>query len=821
MEQKPFNNNNRNIVIQQDNGGFQTSLQHGAVNIGRLLRVLLSRWYWIVISFVIAMTICYFYLKATQPKFQAEGIMKYNTEKQQTRFPDASALLGNDFGGSEDYLAEIYSIKSYSVLSNALDSIGYNLSFYSSQGLRDVNIYPQRPVVVKTLLYDIDKYKDGEFKLSKKGNGYVLQFENKVYDININFGNIKAGDTLTVPGLQMLVIGTSPTRYEEVKFKYMDYWQVKSLGDGLIIKEAERELPILKATFTSNNLLLTRNFLKATINSYLAYDLEVKRLSSEQTITFINEQLNTFEGLLKESSSRLEVLKKRYDLVDVQSSSQQYLLNLTELRTSKYNLEIQMRNMALVAEDVRQNREVVSNTVGLDGNPDPMLSGLVTRLNELRFQRRQQLVNFAPESSIIKNIDDEIASLKTRIGENVRSQQQQISQAMQVINTQLAAVNSRIGNIPTAERDLVYLTSDVDVNKNIYSILLNKKLETAIEKAGVVPSFTVIDYPKLAVQIFPRTVIMTIVFAALGLAAGIGLILLKRGLNNKFSDMTLLNRMAPRIPILGVINHYSEDAQVSETTLKELFSNRSVFTETVNAIRTNVAYITNNGAKKVITITSEVSGEGKSFVSLNLSVSLTKLNKKVIIVASDLRRSKLHRYFNNANRKGLSTYLASNTDSLDEVITTSAVPGLDYMTSGPVPINPSELIYQERFWKMLELLKARYDFIILDTAPIGLVSDSLPILRQSDVNIFVLRWLYSSKQACSLPAAMVSEMGIQNLNIIVNDFKHDELYGSLNEKDHYGSYSKYYTKYDAYYGSEEVETTTAKTGLRRIFKMRK
>jgi len=799
-----------------NNGTYVPPAQRQSISIVKLLKILLSRWYWIAISFVVTFALGMLYLGITKPKFEAEAYLKYNQDNKSSRFTmNADKILSGGNNGS-DYLAEIYIMKSISVLYKALDSLHSNFYFYTHAGLKAVNVYPAEPLTAKVLNYDIDNYRGGKFTLKKNGSGFDLQFRNTDVspDVNIKIPNVKAGDTVKIPGLSFLVESVNSVS-NTVYFNYVDYWVIKGLAKDLVIKEAERDLPILKASFNSDNADFTRDFLKAVINAYVAYDLEEKRLSSEQTLDFINEQVSTFEALLRKSSTRLEDYKKQNSLVDVQISSREYMQDLSDLRTRKYMLDIQARNIDNVVDDVKNNKDVVTNLVTTDGAPDQVLNGMVTRLNDLRFQRKQQLINFSPTSPNIKNLDEEIEGLKRRIIENVNNQRQKNQNALQVINSQLDQINTKIGRIPSAERDLVYLTSDVDVNKNIYSLLLNKKLETSIVKAGVVPSFSVIDYPRIAVKIFPRTVLLSGVFAILGFAIGVILIFIKRSVNDKFSDIDALNAN-PNIPVLGIINHYPFNEKVSDESLSHIYESRSVFTETVAAIRTNVAYLTSGGTKKVIAITSEVSGEGKSFVSLNLAISLTKINKKVILIAADLRRSKLHRYFNDANRTGLSTYLADEKQRAGDIIMHSSIPGLDYVTSGPVPINPSELIYLERFWTLVDEFKQQYDFIILDTAPVGLVSDSIPILRRADINIFVLRWLYSGNQASILPSSTAQEFDLHNVHVVVNDYKKDDLYGGLGSTNPAG-YSKYYAKYSSYYGDETVDEKPG-LNLKKLFR---
>ncbi|QEC52126.1 capsular exopolysaccharide synthesis family protein [Anseongella ginsenosidimutans] len=773
------------------------------INLNNLLKVLKSRWYWVLGTLLLSVVLCYLFLKVTHPEYQAEATLKYNSNEQ-SQVTDMSQMLFPDFMKDQQYLAEIYTLKSVSLVSKALDTMGHHFSFEAREGLRMANIYPAKPFEADVIYYNPDEFHRGTFNLN---------YGEEALEINYYPGagpeqsfQLRQGDTVSVPGLQFVLNSIHGVGHSDISFSYLDFFTIKeNIVNSLNISEAEKGVPVLKASFTGNNSLLTRDFLKALMLSYEEYDLELKRRSSDQTLGFINEQVGIFESLLGESSSKLEDYKKQYDFIDIQASSAEMLQSLTELNLQKNTLEIQRQNIGVLTNDIQSGEEVIGGVIGLDNSTDQVLVGMVGQLNELRAQRRQMLLNYSPESSQVKNLDEEIAGLEGRIVQSAQVQQQKNQQAIQVINSEIAKINSRLGSMPTAEKDLISLTSDVQVNQNMYSMLLNKKLESSITKAGVLPSFSVLDMPRVSKKVAPKTTMIMAVFLILGLGSGVGLIFLKRMLNNRFANLAGLNQLNG-VSVLGVINHFPEDVTQSREALKELLENRSVFSETINAIRTNIAYLTQNGNKKVIALTSEVSGEGKSFVSLNIAIAMTKLGKKVLIMASDLRRSKLHRYFNNPNRVGLSTFLSNGQHDPNVIVQHSAVQGLDFITSGPVPLNPSELLYQDRFWAAIEDLKPHYDYILIDTAPIGLVSDSIPIVRRADLNIFVVRWLYSSSRSYELPLSIANEYKLNNMYIVVNDYKKDDLYSSLNDEEFsYGGYNKYYANYSAYYDNAYYE----------------
>jgi capsular exopolysaccharide synthesis family protein len=764
------------------------------INPVTLLSIIWSRWYWLLICVVVSLSIGYLYAKSARQVFMTEAVMKYDLKSKDSKFSASEMIPGSS--SNSDYMAEVYSVKSSSVIKKTLDSLSTRFVFTMKDGLRDVNIYPIKPFTYDILSDNVDLYPGGEFTLRKEGNSIKLTYFNEGMEEPQEFTSIEPGTVIKIPGLAFSITSKITMPAKKVKFSYIDYWGIRGLADRVIIKEAERNLPVLRATFSSDNYAFSKDFLRTLLNTYNNYDVAAKIAASEKTLSFINEQMVAFEAQMRKSSSKLENIKQRYDLISVDATSNQFMSNVSELRTRKLNLEIQGKNFDLVTEDIKNNKEVVANVIGWDGTVDPFLNSMLQQLNDLIARRKQNLINFAETSIVIKNIDDEIASLKFKIIENIKLQRKKAEQAYAAYDNQLKELNKTLSMMPTAERDLIYTTSDVDVNKNIYTLLLNKKLETSIDKSGKTASFAMLETPMIARRTAPYEKLIILVAGFVGLILGIVSILLKRILNSKFTSIGEVGKDG-KSSLIGVINHSQEARNLDEQTIRSMFSSTNNFTESINTIRTGIIYQSGRKKGNVVAVTSKISGEGKSFVSLNIAASLAKLDKSVLIVATDLRRSTLHRSFNAINETGLSTYLESDKADLAKIINRSSISNLDYITSGPVPHNPSELILKERFWIMLDMLKEEYDYIILDTAPVGLVSDSLPILRAADINIFVIRWLFSDKESDELPGKLAVEHNLKNVNVVVNDFREDKLYANMDGKDN--SYSKAYTGYGNYY----------------------
>jgi capsular exopolysaccharide synthesis family protein len=291
----------------------------------------------------------------------------------------------------------------------------------------------------------------------------------------------------------------------------------------------------------------------------------------------------------------------------------------------------------------------------------------------------------------------------------------------------------------------------------------------------------------------------------MGLLVGIGSIFFIRYFNSTFVDVDKIGQ-SNNVNLLGLLNRYPEKIVNNETDITNFLDNRSLFAESINGIRTNLSFLANDSTSKgkLLVVTSEIAGEGKSFVTINLAISLTKIDKKVLIIVSDLRRSKLHRFLNNNNKIGLSNYLSGKIADQAQIISHSTIERLDYIPAGPVPFNPTELIQSTRFEQLIEDCQQHYDYVIIDTAPVGLVSDNIPLLKRSDLVVFVIRWMYSNKDAHILPNQLANEYGLKEVGVIVNDFYKDDLYASIAPASYYASRGQsYYYKYGSDYYSDE------------------
>jgi tyrosine-protein kinase Etk/Wzc len=791
------------------------------VDMKRLGRVLWSRWYWVVAAVALALAGCFAFLKIAKPRYVASVTLRYNEKK--TQIDELNQLIQPDGFNNQEYITEKYVIESEEVINNAIRMLNYPFTFYKETTFRKDDVYPNKPFAAEVVSFIDEEFAHGTFEINEKG---IISYKTEDDTENLTFDIAK--DTLVaVRGLSFKIKSLAQLSDSYV-FIYNDLNTVKkAIDDKISVSETERNLPILEVSFSYYNKKFTQDFLEKLIESYQEYNLKQKRKSSDLTIGFIRQQVDLYSSKLRQASSEVATYKQSNAVPNLQSSLSEVMSKMTDLETQKNQLDIQRSYISMLEGNLSNRFEPVNiGNVGLDNTTDGVLVRLVNDMNKLLADRKAMLMrSLSVNSPQVKAMDDAIEQVREQILASINVQKQKNEGTTRIVNENLSLLRQRVNSLPSVERQLLYLESDRDVQGKIYMLLLNKEIEASIVKAGILPSFNVLTRAD-SHKTYPQAIQVLLMCLMAGLAVGFGSIFLVRFLNDKFTDVAKIGQN-DHVSLLGIINRYPESVQNNENDIVNFLENRSIFSESINGIRTNLnALLDDNTSKqgKLLVITSEISGEGKSFITVNLAVSLTKINKKVLIVVSDLRRSKLHRFFNNNNKIGLSNYLSGKVKTYQEVISHSVVENLDYITAGPVPLNPAELIQNPRFETMIDACRQQYDVVIVDTAPVGLVSDNIPLLKKSDLVLFIIRWMYSSKDSYLLPDQLAEEYELKSVGVIVNDFYKDDLYTTLAPSSYYASrgYGGYYYKnsYD-YYGKSNgyYDSTTPEKPWEKVSRM--
>ncbi|MCC8425714.1 tyrosine-protein kinase family protein [Mucilaginibacter sp. UR6-11] len=771
----------------------------------KIVRIILSRWYWIAGSVIICVLASNIYLWYTPKIYSTTAIMKFEDKKSEIGDLVGVPNVIERTNGSR-LQSETVVLTSTPLLLNAIRQLDYRISFYVVGRVlnRTNELYPSKPLDIQLIkldstnfFHDLITFKpvsDNSFSLSYKDGGKEIQ---KVYRYNAPFVIGPTAISIKNPG--------NLSKTTSILFKLNapeDF--VARVRAGLQTSETSKNSNMLLLRQTDMNPQFATDVLNAIVKEYLNYDREQKAQSASQMIRFIDSQLEVLSGGVRGSENSIKQFKQTNKMMDLTSATERVVGKAKDLESQIDLLKIDLIAIDQLRQDIIKGKDNVNlNLVTGASVVDGQLGTFITSLNSLLVSKTAYLKTYNSASQVVQDIDKQILLLKNNALTSINLSRQLIESKIKFLQSQLGPVNQKIAELPTAERDLVSLKRDFDVNDKVYSSLSEKKIDQEIFRAGILPGATIVDLAHLNyVPVSPDERGTHQKALMLGLAIGLGVIVLIRVLNPFIYDKETVESLTT-IPIIGVIRKFPDEIDQFSTQILAISKPKSIFAESVRSVRTNLNFLASEKESKVICITSEVAGEGKSFVAVNLSSTLSLIDKKVVLVAADLRRSKLHKTFHVPNDMGLSSFLA-NQCAADDIINHSNQTGLDFIVSGPVPPNPSELLHSERMRELITHLSTIYDIVMIDTAPIGLVSDAIPLIRISDINVFVIRSGKSKFHSATVPQRLANEYHLNNTVIVLNafaqDLLHSRYYTTKFNGDNYGKYY-YYSDYSGYDGS--------------------
>ena len=772
----------------------------------KIVKIFFSRWYWIASAVMICFLLAKLYLWYTPKTYATGGTLKL--EEKKSELPDlAGVIQPNERGNISRVQSETIVLESNALLLNVVRQLDYRMSFFIIGRVlnRTNEIYPEKPLDVELIKFDslnffreMITYKpvnEKVFDLSYILNGKEIT---KSYHYNQPFLIGPTGFNIKSPSL------ISKTTSYLFKLNAPEDF-IGRIRSGLRISETAKNSNIIALQETDPDPQFAADVLNGIMKEYLRYDRSQKIQSATQMIGFIDTQMMYLSGQLAATEKSMEKYKQNLKIIDVNSAAGAALTKSNELESQRSLLNIQLIAINQLKSDIVKGKDNVTLNFNMEGVVDPQLQAAINKLDNLIYARNSLLKTYNPNAQPIKDLDQQILGIKSAAINDINIARGMVETNLKYLNEQIGLVNQKITQFPVAENDMAGLQRRFSVNEKVYDFLSEKKLNAQISRSGILPGATIIDFaqPNFS-PVAPDENGIQRSAIVLGFAIGLGLILLIRILNPYIYDKETVESLTT-IPIIGVIRKFPEVVDENNSQVLALARPKSMFAESVRSVRTNLNFISSDKKSKIICVTSEIAGEGKSFIAVNLSSTLSLIDKKIILIAADLRRSRLHKTFKIPNDKGLSSYLAQQCE-FDDVIQPSGQPGLDILMSGPVPPNPSELLHSNRMEILLTELKKRYDIIMIDTAPVGLVADSIPLIRMSDINIFVIRSGKSKFYAATVPQRIANEYHLDNSFIILNAYEEDQLhsryYTTKFTGDNHGTHYYYYSDYSGYEGSD-------------------
>ncbi|MDN3586216.1 polysaccharide biosynthesis tyrosine autokinase [Pedobacter aquatilis] len=766
------------------------------INYWKIALIFLSRWYWVAGTVLISFILAWLYVRSITPIYITSASLKLDGDHQQQMASLPGSPVNYRPFNQNQIQTEGIIMRSEDVILNALKNLDYKISYYLEGRVRVTELYPKQPFQVDILTQDSVNFSRATYS--------VKPIDNKTFELSSSDDNnkifkkyrygqaINAGNMVFTVKTEVPAAGNYSFRFNGLRDLY------GRAAGGLNIFEQEKNTFIMGVTHTDSNPVFSANVLNEIIKQYVKNDAQLKKRSARQTIDYLDSQIAFLDDQVNKSGNKLSSFQSSNKLIDPNSDRQIGSSKLSNLQNQIAELQLQELGIQQLEIQVKNNKDRIQLNLNLEGTNSTLLTGLITQLNDLILTRENKLQNFNADAPPIQDINRQINEVKQAIVTNIRLLHERNQKTINYINGQIGQTNHELGSIPAKQNDFAKLQSNFDINQRMFSMLFERKLSAQISSAAVIAGATIISgaqpsfYP---ISPVPKKIYSSYLF--MGLFSGLGLILLVRILNPYLYDIETIEGLTAT-PIIGVILKYPKKVKLGETILS-IERPKSIFAESVRSVRTNLSFMASDRDTKVICITSEVSGEGKSFVSINLAGTLSIIEKKVIIIAADLRKSKLHYAFGSDNQIGLSNYLSKQA-SLSEIIFTDERHHIDYITSGPVPPNPSELLHHKAMETLIENLRETYEYIIIDTAPVGLVSDSIPLIRKADVNLFIIRSGVSKFRAATIPDRLSKEYGLNNIAIILNSFGDEKLHANIYTTNyaHSNTGTYYYSNYTGY-----------------------
>ncbi len=541
------------------------------------------------------------------------------------------------------------------------------------------------------------------------------------------------------------------------------------------------------------------DYLNKLMDVYIRQGLEFKNQTADKTIEFIDRQLALISDSLTKAEDRLENFRLSNQLIDLSSEGNAIKNKLERYSQEKITTTLQKQYFEYLENYIRtkdESGDIISPSVM--GVTDQVLLGLVNALQNLQVQKEQLKFNFSKDQPSLDFINSKIEEARAALSENVKSCITNVNRVLNDIDSRISSVENDLNRLPGTERRMINIQRKFDLNNTVYTYMLEKRSEAGIARASNVSGSRIIDHAEAfnSARIKPterKNYLFAILFGIL--VPGIYIFLIDQ-LHNKILDKKDIEK-GTQVPIIGYIGHSSSKDAIPVTARPG-----SSLSESFRTVRTNLKYYFNQEKKAVISITSTISGEGKTFISLNLAAILAMVGKKTLLVGVDLRKPKLDKILGMGTESGLSTYLIGETTFADLVQKTD-VENLFFVPTGPTPPNPAELLETEKMNEFMKRMREEYDFIVLDTPPIGIVSDAMLLGSYADMNIFVIRQRFSFKSTLELIQNIFKKKGLKNLTIAVNDINISGYYG-YGLRYGYGFYEGYgynygYGRYGSYY----------------------
>lgn len=771
------------VKEQHEQTDIQTRFSSGLDPVA-ILFLILRNWYWFVIATAVALFMMRFYLSHTMRVYESSATVLIDETENRAIVDNSDLLLGLGLpGGMKNMHNQIMILRSRALVEKTLKELPFETEFYSKTIRNNLPLYPEAPIrlvfnTVNPLPPDIefsflylgdDKFscssQDERFQFQQAANfGEVIEINGESFSIECrDYDFFKSNIDKEI----FFIIHSKNSLINSF---------VKRLG----VEQLSREGSMLKISLTGTNAQKDVDFLNKHIECFRAISLDKKNTEAQRRIQFIDDQLIGISDSLSITENKLQQFRSSHRVMDLSVQGQAIIGQVTLLENERARLNLEANYYDYLADyltkEMSSELPIVPITMGIN---DPGLTRLV---EELAAMQGQMSVRGAGEKNPLqRNLEQRIKSTKEALRETLNGLRRANSLAREENQQQINKANSQASALPVTERQLLGIERKFRLNDELYTFLLETRAEQEMQKASNRADSEVIDPAdsRFSRLVSPNSGRLTIFALFSGFAVPFLLLFLIKVFSNKLGTDDLKGMV--ELPVAGSIPHNSEHSR------NVVFdSPNSSIAESFRLLRSRMQFFTKEARSSVIIVTSAMPGDGKTFISINLASAYSLLGKKTVLVGFDLRKPKIIKEFNLDNSRGVSTWLIG-TDNLKDIIQTTSYENLSIITAGPIPPNPSELTALEKTHELFRLLKEKFEYIIIDSSPIGVVSDTFYLTPVADACLLVVRPGKTLKDMLEYAINDISTRNTKGLSFVINDLE------STNKR--YGYGEKYgYTK---------------------------
>ena len=735
------------------------------IDIRQILELYKRKWYWFAISAFVCAVIAFVFVKGSKPRYQVKANVLISQE-------DGGGMsnfggLGDLFGSSGYVEDEIFVITSHTVLRDVVKQLGT----YTTHTVRDgfmsktfkYKDYPVQayadPAILDTLKaslnFDVTVKSDGNADITVKSSGKKLEeVENTKLPATLStkYGKFIIDKTKFCPKNKEVRTDVSITGYDAA---------AEDLAEIVSSSIASKKSNVIQLGIVTTDPVYGSDVLNAIIKQYNDRGISQKNLQSTKTAQFIDDRLALISGDLSSAEASIQDYKKEQGIVDVTTEATYNIGVKSEAARalSKAEVENDIIKMTLdFLKDPANAYEVMPTT------DVPGLGGSAATYNQLILRRMELANNAKGNNAALRTLSEQIDAMRKSILEALDRAYQNSLVEIREARTQLNKAEGKLGNIPTQEREFLNLKRQQEVKQQLYLFLLQRREETAMLLANAVPKGEIIDEAfTLRDPVGLSKKMIMFIALLIGLCIPPVVFSIKKLTRSKFETRAEVEELTD-VPLLGemCIDHSGNALAVGA-------HDTSSTSELFRLMRSNLQFVLNEADDKVVLMTSTRSGEGKSFISINLAASLALLGKRVLLIGMDIRNPQLGKYLGLNRSIGLTNYLSDSSVKLENIIIKEPLmPDLDIIEAGPIPPNPGELLTSVAVDNLFAELRKNYDYIIVDSAPVGMVSDTFNLSRISDATIYVCRANYTTIRDISFVNELFASKRLKKMTLVVN-----------------------------------------------------